>query len=265
MIMSTNSKTQSTFFASALLILFWACSGSPEGSNATATTDSTAVETPPPVQTSAAVSVWKTAVSVRQEPDPKGKWITSVSLGERFDYLGESQKVSADGKEREWAKVRLIDGKEGWIMQDFIVINGQPAAVLNDKTTVYRRPDILTKSDKSFNKFDVVAIETEDGDFLEVRGVEQGGTWFTSGWIKKENVTLKNIDVATSVYVQKAMALEDPEEQKEELNGILESSDFSQSIFIEDIRPMVAEPEEMIEEAMDMVEDQQEAAGDSIE
>ncbi len=187
-----------------------------------------------------AVSVWKSTVSVRVEPGANAKWVTSVSLGERFQYLGESRKVTTDDGERTWAKIQLLDGKEGWILQDFIMIGGQPAAVLKDNTPLYKRPDILTKSDKILGKFDVIGVKGE-GAFVEFKGMSAEDTWFTSGWIKSENINTNPVDVASAVYIRKALSLEDEDEQLKELQVIYNSSDFEGSYFLTDLEDMIRE------------------------
>ncbi len=208
-----------------------------EGANQEADTTALVVEEAEPAT---AVSVWKSTVSVRVEPGANAKWVTSVSLGERFQYLGESRKVTTDDGERTWAKIQLLDGKEGWILQDFIMIGGQPAAVLKDNTPLYKRPDILTKSDKILAKFDVIGIKGE-GAFVEFKGMSADDTWFTSGWIKSENINTNPVDVASAVYIRKALSLDDEDEQLQELKVIYNSSDFEGSYFLTDLEDMIRE------------------------
>ncbi|MEM9328723.1 MAG: SH3 domain-containing protein, partial [Bacteroidota bacterium] len=182
--------------------------------------------------------IWKSAVSVRVEPGTKAKRVTTVSLGERFEYLGESQVIETEENDQKWAKIKLLDGNEGWILEDFILVGGQPAAILREQTPVYRRPDILTKSDKDFGKFDVIGVKGE-GAFVEFKGMRSDDTWFTSGWIKSENIKINPVDVATAVYITKALKLEDDGEQLKELKSIYNSGDFEGSYFLTDLEDMI--------------------------
>ncbi|WP_416864423.1 MAG: SH3 domain-containing protein [Imperialibacter sp.] len=177
----------------------------------------------------AAVCVWDN-LSVRAEPNSKSKYITSISIGETLTLLGESAVDSADNN-RAYAKVSLADGKEGWA-QSLLVIEGGTAAVFTDDVSIYKRPDLLTKSDKSFSQMDIVAIKSLQDDWAEVVGKRNEGTWIETGWVKKENLSPKPVDIAAAKFGRIALNEKDMEKRKQAISDIINNPDFSGSTFI---------------------------------
>ena len=210
------------------LFLFVSCS---TATNDGGGTDENATESvsEPVVEEKPAVCIWNN-ISVRAEPSAKSKWITSISIGEELTYLGKSAIDSTD-KNREYLNIRLADDTEGWSVSDFIVIDGTVAVLLEDKD-IYKRPDLLTKSDRAFDMLDIIAISAEQGDWLEVVGKRADGKWIQKGWIKDGELSKKPIDVAVAKFAAAALELESKEAQMEALVEILNNSDFSSSYFI---------------------------------
>lgn len=207
-----------------------------------------------------AVSIWD-KVSVRESPNEKGKWVTSLSLGEALTYLKES-KMDGD---KEYYKVRLQDGKEGWSRSVFIATEAKAATFKND-TDIYSRPDLLTKTDKKFSKMDIVAIGEEKDGWVEVKGKRSEGKWIDKGWIKTNNLSDKPVDIATAKFAKKALSLEDKAKRVEALKEIVTNSDLSNSTFIPEISEMATElqmdEEEVVDEIIEELEETTEA--DSI-
>ncbi|WP_462253422.1 SH3 domain-containing protein [Ekhidna sp.] len=190
------------------------------------------------VEEKPAVCIWD-KVSVRDTPAATGKWRTSISIGETLTYLGEDAIDSLD-KNRKYSKVKLADGTEGWSASDFIIVDGRVAVFLNEKD-IYKRPDLLTKSDKKFSQMDIVAIKSEQDDWVEITGKRSEGKWIESGWVKKGDLSTETIDVAVAKFASEAMAKEDVSEQIDGLNELLNNSDFAGSSFIPVVRGTVEE------------------------
>lgn len=180
-----------------------------------------------------AFCTWK-EVSVRETPSAKGKWITSVYLAEKFEFLEERAIDSSDKRLPEYLKIKLKDGKEGWIRGDFVAVDARPAALI-ENIPIYKRPDIMTKSDKEFSQMDIVAVLSEQDDWLEVKGKRREVTWYDKGWIKSDNVTYDRDDIGVAVFALRAFDKKDEAERQKELEQILENPDFEQSIFINEI------------------------------
>ena len=110
----------------------------------------------------ATVCIWDRAVLRTLPSLDNGKWISSVALGEKVSWLNETYIDSSDNN-REFLKIRLSDGKEGWTLAYVLVRNAKPAAV-TQKIQVYRRPDILTITDKVIEPMEMVAITKFDAN-----------------------------------------------------------------------------------------------------
>lgn len=193
-----------------------------------------------------AVCIWD-QISVRDLPSEKGKWLTSINLGEKVTYLGVKKVDSVS--ERTYAKVRLSDGKEGWSLADFIIPEGRPAVFLHE-TEYYKRPDLMTKSGNSFLPMDIVAICSEQGDWVEVRGKRKDMTYLSSGWVKPENISTKEVDLAVAKYASAAIK-ETDDKKLAALKEIVENADFSSSHFIADLRDEIATINQAVTHEMD--------------
>ncbi|HEX2935049.1 MAG TPA: hypothetical protein VHO72_06820 [Bacteroidales bacterium] len=164
--------------------------------------------------------------------------------------MDDEKEVTTGGKTVKYLKVELQDGKQGWVQSDFIVVNGKPATVLQD-AVIYSRPDLLTKTGKSFSRMDIVGVKTEQNGFIEVAGKRKDGKWIESGWIKPSNITTAEIDVAVAKYASKALALADPTKKAAAINEILENSDLQSSVFIDELKSHISPAEEDVEETLE--------------
>jgi|3_EtaG_2_1085321.scaffolds.fasta_scaffold42220_2 uncharacterized protein YgiM (DUF1202 family) len=210
-----------------------------------------------------AVSIWD-GISVREEPSADGKWISSISLGEKVLMTGKTA-VDSSEKNREYVEIKLGDDKQGWVVSDFVEEGTAVAAVR--EAQIYKRPDLLTKTDKSFKSMDVLALIDTRDEWVEVKGKSQTEKWFWSGWVKRTDLSDNEVDVAVAVYGQKALEIEDEEERSEAIQEILENESFTSSQFMVDLKnelnelnneedELMAEPTE----EMDSVEVEEEKA-----
>lgn len=176
-----------------------------------------------------AVCIWD-KIAVREEPSAEGKWLTSISLGESLESLGTVRKDSGD-QNREYLKVRLADGTEGWSIADFIVSDAKVAVFLEDNA-IYKRPDLLTKTENNFSQMDIVAVKSSEGEWLEVVGKRRDGKWIESGWVKEGRISTDPIDVAVAKFTSAALEKESKEEQIAAIEEILANVDFKASSFL---------------------------------
>jgi len=178
----------------------------------------------------ATICIWDKAV-LRGIPSRKnGKFLSAIALGEKVTYLGESRIDSTD-KNLEFLKIRLSDGKEGWTLAYVLVRNAIPAAIIQ-RTFVYRRPDLLTVTDKTLEPMDMVAITKIDGDWLEIVGNQRK----RSGWIKNTGVSKREEDVAVAILATKAFREKDPGKRQLMLEAIVENPELSSSVFMAGLR-----------------------------
>ncbi|WKK76426.2 SH3 domain-containing protein [Marivirga salinae] len=210
-----------------------------------------------------AVSIWD-GISVRKEPSSDGKWISSISLGEKVLMTGKTAVDSSEDN-REYVEIKLGDDKQGWVVSGFVVEGTAVAAVR--EAQIFKRPDLLTKTDKSFNPMDVLALIDTKDEWVEVKGKRQGDKWFSSGWVKRTDLSDNEVDIAVAVYAQKALAIEEEEKRIEAIQEILENESFTSSQFMVDLKDELndlnSDEEELMAEPteeMDSVEMEEEVA-----
>lgn len=241
-------------FLILLSLLFYACGTKDEKANeSTAETVATeeTVSTAKP-----AVCIWK-EISVKETPEEKGKYKTSIYLGEKITALEDTSSSLSGSKTVRFRKVQLTDGTQGWVREDFIALNGTPAAFTKD-AVIYKRPDMMTTSGKNFQKMDFVAIKnTVDGGWAEVIGKRAGDSWFSSGWVKSDALTSAQADVAFSVFYVKAMDITDETKRAEELEKIIQNPDLSESVFQSEFLGRDTEEEPVVEQEQEAEESAQ--------
>lgn len=175
-------------------------------------------------------------LSVREEPKAKAKWVTSMSLGEKVYYTGETHTDSVSKKE--YSKVKLIDGKEGWARSPFLAINGKVGA-MTKTANVYKRPDLLTKTDTKYSPMDIIAVIGTQDDWAHVKGKRAEGKYIEEVWVKSNNISNKSVDIATAKFASLAMGKGDMTERIKALEEIVSNSDFSDSSFMDIIKDKI--------------------------
>ena len=181
-------------------------------------------------QESAAVCIWDKTSLVDKPSHKEGKWQSAISLGEKLKYLDKSKEDKADGKLRNYYKVQLLDGKEGWVQSDFVVLQATVATITH-KSEIYSRPDLGTLTKKSFEPMDIIAVKSTQGDWYEVVGKRRAGKWLDNGWIKNKGISSDERDVAVAVYATRALTKPTVAEVSSELLKIKENADLSGSMF----------------------------------
>ncbi len=184
------------------------------------------------------VCLWS-AVSVRKEPNAKGKYVTTLYLGEEATFLGEKAEDNSNAKKSvEYLKVRLADGKEGWMASKFVAVNGV-SHVFTATSKLYKRPDILSAGKDEFDRLQYVVVLEEKDDWARVKGVDKSVNWFRSGWVKKDKLTDDKIDVTVAILFARALGKKDTEKKVIALQEIVENSDLSSSMFISNVKSKI--------------------------
>ena len=183
------------------------------------------------------VCMWS-KLSLKESPTSKGKWLTTIYLGETATYKGVTEKDTTVSKGKEYAQIELVDGTKGWVDVRFIAIDAKPY-VIKGVSKLYKRPDILTGTKKEYAKMQFVVVLEEKGEWMKVKGKRAEDSWFSEGWVKANHLTNTGIDISVAILASRAMAISDTEKRVEALNEIIDNSDFSGSSFIKDISSIV--------------------------
>ncbi len=178
------------------------------------------------------VCIWDKG-AVRAAPSKDGKWLSSLSLGEEVIWLGITAVDSSD-RNRGYYKIQLSDSTTGWASQYVIATDAKPSVIIK-QAGIYRRPDILTGIEQTFEPMEMVAVEQTENDWIKVVGAERK----KKGWIKKEAVSRENVDVAVGVLATRALEEQKPELKKEKIEAIINNPAFQSSVFIPELKKML--------------------------
>lgn len=176
------------------------------------------------------ICLWK-EVSLREAPTEKGKYVTSVSLGEQFEVTSDTASETVDSRKMVYHRIKLSDGATGWIRKDFIAVDAKAGAFIAD-ATVYKRPDLMTGTKKSFKYLDYVAIkQTSEDGWSEVIGKRKDDKWFTTGWVRTEALSTMDADVQFSALYNVVSEIPSDIERQEELDKLFLGDMFASSVF----------------------------------
>jgi hypothetical protein len=185
-----------------------------------------------------AVCLWS-AITLRETPEAKGKFKSTIYLGEKAVFLNETAIDSTDKKKPvEYVKIKLSDGTIGWAQANMMAV-GTSAYALRDKTKLYKRPDILSAGQDEFDKMQYVVILEEQGEWVKIKGKKRSDKWFKEGWVKVDKINDNEIDVTVAILAERAMIKDNPDKKLEALKEIVDNPDFSNSVFIEDVRLLI--------------------------
>lgn len=138
--------------------------------------------------------------AVWTEASNKSRWLSSLALGETVRLECKPVKDLKDPKQREYIKVKLSDGTSGF-SSTWGIVQGAYVGVVQSPAKVYKRPDLLADSGKTFDVMAIVAVQEEKDGWLRVTGEE----WGKSGWITKDSIRKDKEDVVTAVLLRKAL------------------------------------------------------------
>jgi hypothetical protein len=226
---------KTTLFISLIAIFSLSCKSG--GTKAGDENDSTKVTNngSNPAADVSAVCLWS-SVTLRETPQMKGKYKNVIYLGEKAKFLGQTVTDSSDKKnKRDFIKIKLTDGKEGWVQSNMMAVGGKAYAI-KDKTKLYKRPDILSVGKDEFDKMQFVVVTEEQGEWAKIKGKKKTDTWFKEGWVKLDKLAGDDVDVTVSIQTEMALMKETVDKKLEALKEITDNADFSTSIFISDVR-----------------------------
>lgn len=163
--------------------------------------------------------------SLRAEPSTKGKWTSSLALGETVKLEGAPIKDTADPKV-EYIKVKLSDGTIGYA-STWCIVRGAYVGVIQKPTKIYKRPDLLAESSQQFDLMNIVAVEEEKDNWIRVIGEGRA----KSGWIQSEAIRKDKEDVVTAVLLRKALKDKGKNIPREEMEAIVSKLPYPDSFF----------------------------------
>lgn len=200
------------------------------------------------------ICIWDGA-ALREKPKKDGKYLSPINLGEKVQFLGKEKVDSADNN-RKYIKIELSDGTIGWASASIIIVDAYAAALVNE-APIYRRPDLLTGTDKNFEKMEMVAVKQAKDDWIEVVGSYKK----KKGWIKTDLITTNEEDVAVAILARKKL-YDKNELLIEKIDDFLKALPYKKSIFIDYLKNSLQESNEGEQEEQNA--DSMSATNDSL-
>ena len=180
-------------------------------------------------EASTAFCLWP-KVGLRDKPGQKDtKYLTTIYFGETVEYLNEEEKTEDD---KEYIKVRLSDGSEGWVYKPLFAIGGK-LAIIDKETELYKRPDIMTFEGNKLESMDMVVIleDEEKEEWHQIASMKRE----KKGWIQGDIDAIQDeIDVKLGILYWRAME-ESGEKKYELLENILANPNFKESKLIDHV------------------------------
>ena len=167
-----------------------------------------------------------------------------LKKGELVMWLGKTERAKdTNGNERDYYNIRDAEGKETWALADWLVPDSKPAAIVSE-TTVFDKKSLITKSDFKYQPLDIVAVMSEEDDWVKVVGDRKTH----QNWIKPGALTYAEVDIAVAnmAYPLKSEKNETVKMEKtaELVKELAADTVLSNSIFLEPLREMLAELQE---------------------
>lgn len=243
----------------ALMLLFTisACGGEKKGGEAeeTETEEDVVDDVDSDGGATMTLSTWE-GHSAKDTPGNDGKWVASIAFGEELTLLNETEKDAKTSKDYE--KVKLLDGKEGWVRADFIAKNASLAAVTQD-AQIYKRPGISNITEDMLLAGTVVVVKSRKDDFSEFIARNDAANKRKEGWLLGDkSLTTDETDISAALLYSKAMNEKVPAKRQEKLKQVV--SNFPNSVFAKTAQAGL----DAAEASADLAEDQLMITGDNV-
>jgi uncharacterized protein YgiM (DUF1202 family) len=172
------------------------------------------------------LSTWE-GHSAKETPGGDGKWVASIAFGEELSLLNETETDAKSNKQYE--KVKLLDGKEGWVRADFIAKDASLEAVTQD-AQIYKRPGISNISDDMVLTGTVVIVMGHKDEFSQFIARNDAANKRKEGWLLGEKaLTSDETDVSAALLYSKGMNEKVPAKRQEKLKQVV--ANYPNSVF----------------------------------
>ena len=232
-----------SWFLGGLVLLFCACADPPAEQAAPPTVTEETPEAAPPeeVVEIPGICLWDKA-GLREAPGraEEIKYLATINFGEKVIYAGENQEMPEE--KRNYIKVRLSDGKEGWVNEYLFAMDARLAAA-TDEIELYHRPEMTTLKDQRFEAGEVVVLGERKDGWREVFGWEKK----KQGWAKPRGLTVYGEkDIAMAIMLRRALSETEPLKKKEKLSSILSNKALMGSVFTNLVKEAIRGVDEVV-------------------
>lgn len=135
---------------------------------------------------------------VKAKPDKSSEKIASINQWENLVWSGDS---AIDREKQAYYKVRLSDGKLGWVSASGSVVNGV-VMLLKDTSELYSRADSKTPMGARCPALMAVAAFDSSDSFTRIAGPDRNPV----GWVLTENLTTNATDLQAAIASAKILS-----------------------------------------------------------
>ncbi len=89
------------------------------------------------------------------------KWAENLTIGDQVTLLNRTAKFKLEGAEREFIKVKALDGMEGWVRTLYVAPKASLGVIKADGAIVYSEPRDVKITSKSISSMTIVAMLQE--------------------------------------------------------------------------------------------------------
>ena len=169
--------------------------------------------------------VWPTS-NLLDSPSKIAKRLSTIYYGEKVEYLGKRDFVESEN--RNYVRVKLFDGKEGWVNEYLFTRNGE-LAVMMDQSRIYLRPrTVSTITGEFFEPGELVVKGNAVNGWVEVTSKEKR----KYGWIKEsEHISQDEEDLKMASLLDNALSEKDEEKRNLKIANFEKEAQASSSSF----------------------------------
>jgi len=173
----------------------------------------------------------------------KTKWVAGLIIGETVS-TGKARRLTFSGKEYDFIEVRRDNKSEGFALVSQIAVGGRLAVVTDEKANLFSAPKTVNVTNTIIARRTVLVYfpETENGGFVEVRGIdcENGAVIPENRYMRLSSLSRNEPDIQSSILLQTALIMTGAG-QKIARETLLDSAlkDYPDSVFYSQIRAIV--------------------------
>ena len=164
----------------------------------------------------------------------------TVPVGEKLALLGQAEKITQGGRERELLRVRRPSGSDGWVRGDSIVSRSILSVVTTDDAVIYSVANNTAATTTLIPRLTIVAVSSDTGgmSFIRVTGYDAAAKLLQRGvFLRNEGVSSREEDVQPAILLQLAAGSKNLKQRQAFLSSALK--DYPGSIFLPDVKAAI--------------------------
>jgi len=160
------------------------------------------------------------------------EWSENAVIGDKVTLLSGVVKMRFNGNERDYYKVKLTNGKEGYLRTSMVGVGGTLGVVKTDGALVYSEPRDVKISARTLTRGQLVVVAKDDGadSFIQLFGWDAAkDVAFDDTYVDKADVSVNDVDANALILLVVAKGQKNDAVKKNLLT--LASTKYSTSLF----------------------------------